>query len=112
MTTSPAPAQLSLASLLVSFAWQAGAPAAELDALIEKGRALLDEKRPALAEKVFDEAAAKDGGSPHTRMWVLRAWMDQGRSDDTLDAIDALRAGGAKGPDMDYLYGMAFARRA
>jgi hypothetical protein len=38
--------------------------------------------------------------------------MDQGRSNDTLDALDELSRAGQQGPEMDYLYGMAFARRA
>lgn len=84
----------------------------ELAARIERGRALLDAGRPSEAETVFAAAAEADGGSLQTRMWVLRAWMDQGRSNDTLDALDELSRAGATGQDMDYLYGMAFARRA
>jgi tetratricopeptide (TPR) repeat protein len=38
--------------------------------------------------------------------------MDQGRINDSLDAIDVLKNGGAKGPAVDYLYGMAFALKA
>ena len=39
-------------------------------------------------------------------MWILRAWMDQGRSNDTLDAIDALGPEQASEAERDYLYGM------
>jgi Tfp pilus assembly protein PilF len=58
-------------------------------------------------------AAAPAGGDPaRTRTWILRAWMEQGRSNDTLDALDALSKAGVAGVEMSYLYGMAFARRA
>jgi hypothetical protein len=91
---------------------RAGLSAAELDARIAAGRALLDAGQPAEAEAVFQAAAEADGDSLRTRMWVLRAWMDQGRSNDTLDALDALDRAGEKGMEMTYLYGMTFARRA
>lgn len=87
-------------------------PESALQARIEEGRALLDHGQPAEAEAVFAELAAADGNSLRTRMWVLRAWMDQGRSNDTLDALDELSRAGEKGLEMTYLYGMAFARRA
>jgi tetratricopeptide (TPR) repeat protein len=85
---------------------------AELAARIEAGRALLDSGSAEEAETLFASAARDEGDSLRTRMWVLRAWMEQGRSNDTLDALDALDRAGARGPEMDYLYGMAFARRA
>ncbi len=84
----------------------------ELATHIESGRRLLDAGRPSEAETEFALAAAADGDSLRTRMWVLRSWMDQGRSNDTLDALDELSAAGERGPEMNYLYGMAFARRA
>src|SRR5262245_65819363 len=70
----------------------AKASAADVDALIQRGRTLLDEGKPAEAERLFTEAADHDHGTISTRMWVLRSWMDQGRSNDTLDALDALRS--------------------
>jgi len=84
----------------------------ELEARIAQGRALLDAGQVTEAQRVFDAAAQADGDSLRSRMWVLRAWMEQGRNNDTLDALDALDRAGTKGPDMTYLYGMAFARRA
>ena len=84
----------------------------KIETEIASGRALLDDQRPEEAEQRFETAAALEGGSLRTRMWVLRAWMDEGRSNDTLDALDALDRAGHDGPEMDYLYGMAFARRA
>lgn len=80
--------------------------------LIARGRDLLEAGKAEDAQKVFEEAAAKDENSLRTRTWVLRSWMDQGRVNDSLDAIDALHKAGAKGAAVDYLYGMAFARKA
>ena len=80
--------------------------------LIEKGRQALESGKPADAQKLFDQAAEKDKNSLRTRTWVLRSWMDQGRINDSLDAIDALAKGGAKGAEIDYLYGMAFSQKA
>jgi hypothetical protein len=84
----------------------------ELALRIERGRALLDAGRPDEAEALFAAAAVADGQTLRTRMWVLRAWMDQGRSNDTLDALDELNRAGEKGMELNYLFGMAFARRA
>src|SRR5262245_795347 len=84
----------------------------DIDASIELGRKALEAKRVAEAQKIFDEAAAQDGSTLRTRTWVLRAWMEDGRVNDALDAIDALDKSGAKGPPIDYLYGMAFACKA
>ena len=84
----------------------------EIDDLIAEGRHLLEGGRAEAAEAVFQKAADTDGGTLRTRMWVLRAWQDQGRINDALREIDALVEDGAKGDDVDYLYGMAFARRA
>ncbi|HEX6882796.1 MAG TPA: hypothetical protein VF530_05410 [Planctomycetota bacterium] len=88
------------------------ASAAEVEAWIAEGRALLAAGKPLEAEAPLARAAAAEGDSLRTRMWVLRAWMDQGRSNDTLDALDELDRAGVKGVEMSYLYGMAFARRA
>ena len=42
-----------------------------------------------------------------TRFWVLRTWIELGRYNDTLDAVEGLVAGGAEGSRVDYLFGMA-----
>ena len=63
-------------------------------------------------EPLVEAAARLDGNSMRTRLWVLRTWMDLDRSNDTLDAIDEMSRSGETGPEVDYLYGMAFARRA
>lgn len=83
----------------------------EVAAQIEEGRALLRKGRPDDALRLFERAGHRSP-SLETRMWVLRAWMDQGRSNDALDGIDSLRRSGHEGIELDYLYGMAFARRA
>jgi hypothetical protein len=85
---------------------------AEAADLLSKGRVLLETGQPLEAEELFVRAAARDGDALRTRMWVLRAWIDQGRSDEVLSELDALDRSGAKGAEMDYLYGAAFTRRA
>jgi len=82
-----------------------------VDQLLVDGRARLDEGKPAEAQALF-EAAEKQDPTLKTRQWVLRAWIAQARVNDALNQIDALAKGGAKGPAMDYLYGMAFAQKA
>ena len=84
----------------------------EVGDLIERGRRALEAKRVAEAEGIFQEAARKDGSTPRTKTWLIRAAMEDGRINDALDAIDALDRAGVKGPTMDYLYGMAFAAKA
>ena len=83
------------------------ASAASVDALLAKGRALLDAGDGAAAQAAFDQAAALDP-SIKTRVWVLRSWLAQGRVNDTYNAVDEL-AKTTKGVEIDYLYGMAFA---
>ena len=84
----------------------------DVESLLARGRALLEAGDPAAAEEALSRASALDGGSFRTQVWLLRAWMELGRSNDTLDALDALRDEGRSGPALDYLYGMAFALRA
>lgn len=82
-----------------------------VDGLILKGRAKLDLGDAAGAQALFDQAAQMEPGTLRTRMWVIRAWMDQGRVNDAYNAIDEL-AKTNKGVEIDYLYGMAFATDA
>ena len=84
---------------------------ARIEAWVTEGRQALRAGEPDAALKLFENAAAEED-SLETRIWVLRAWMEQGRSNDTLDAIDALQRDGLTGVELDYLYGMAFAQRA
>ncbi len=90
----------------------APAPAARetADALLQAGRALLFDGKPAEALAQF-EAAEKLERSLKTRQWILRAWIAQGRVNDALNEIDAL-ARTEQGPAIDYLYGSAFAQKA
>jgi hypothetical protein len=83
-----------------------------VDELIRSGRERLDAGEPERAQALFEKASELDGGSFRTQVWLLRSWMDQWRSNETLDAIDALDRAGHEGPEMAYLYGMAFARRS
>jgi Tfp pilus assembly protein PilF len=80
-----------------------------IDVLITRGRAALDAGRAADAQRIFEEAASKDSDSLRTRVWVLRSWIAQGRINDALNATDEMSRAGAKGPEIDYLYGTAFA---
>ncbi len=82
---------------------------ADIDAQLVQGRALLAAGKASEAQAVFESAAAADAQSLRTRQWVIRSWLAQGRVNDSLDAVDALSKEGAKGPALDYLYGMAFA---
>jgi tetratricopeptide (TPR) repeat protein len=80
-----------------------------VEAQLAQGRALLSAGKASEAQVLFEAAAATDAQSLRTRQWVIRSWLPQGRVNDALDAIDALAKEGAKGPALDYLYGMAFA---
>jgi tetratricopeptide (TPR) repeat protein len=83
-----------------------------VDALIVKGRALLDAKKFSEAEAAFAEAEKKDGATFKTRLWSLRTALALGHVNDVLNELDKLIGAGQKGLDMDYLYGMAFATKA
>ncbi|MDZ4772728.1 MAG: tetratricopeptide repeat protein [Planctomycetota bacterium] len=98
--------------LLVLPLFAVHAHAETVDELVAKGRALLAEGKAADAQIAFETAEKQDGATLKTRMWTLRSWLPQGRVNDALDAIDKLDHAGAKGPDMEYLYGMAFAFKA
>ena len=100
------------ACLLVALAPLACAGTGRVDGLLSSGREKLTEGSPAEAQELFERAVALEDGSLRTRVWLLRAWMDQGRSNDTLDAIDELARAHPSAPELDYLYGMAFDRRA
>src|SRR5262249_50340064 len=101
-------ATLRLAPVLaLSLAIAGRAPARDqVGDLIAHGRELLESGRAEEAQKLFDQAAVLDKSTLRTRTWVLRSWMDQGRINDSLDAIDELSKKGAKGVEIDYLYGM------
>lgn len=77
------------------------------EALVQQGRALLVQNKAVDALPLFERADQLSGGKLATRLWVLRCWMQMGRINDALDAIDKL-AKTEKGPAIDYLYGMGF----
>ena len=85
----------------------AAAPVLQDGNLITQGRALLEAGKPAEAEALFTQADEASGGKITTRIWVLRAWMEQGRINDSLNAIDELEQAERESPGGDYIYGMA-----
>lgn len=80
--------------------------------LVQRGRELLDKGDVKAARELFEQADAAAGGVLETRIWLLRTWMEQGQVNDALNEIDRLRDKGAKGPGLDYLYGMGSYSRA
>ena len=104
----------SLASVLLIALLPACAAsrARQIETWVDTGQSLLDVNRPKEAELSFERALELDEDSLDARVGLLRSWMDQGRNNDSLDAIDELKRDGLEGPPLDYLYGMAFARRA
>lgn len=100
-----------MSALLAPVLLALAAPQEDAGALVARGRELLAAERPVEAEALFERASALAPGLA-TRLWVLRAWMDQGRVNDALGGADALRAEGGAGPELDYLYGMAWFRAA
>ena len=81
-----------------------------METLVTRGRAFLADGKPAEAQEAFERAHERSGGSRETEIWVLRAWLDQGRINDAMNAIDEL-AGTGEDAYTDYLRGMAFYRR-
>ena len=77
------------------------------EALVQQGRALLAQNKAAEALPLLERADELSKHALSTRIWVLRAWLQLGRINDALDAIDKL-AKTEKGPEIDYLYGMGF----
>lgn len=106
LSLSPAPASACNAPRAV-----AACVAEDVQKLLSEGRALLEQGKAREALALFERAAAADKDSLATRVWVLRGWMETGRVNDSLDGIDEL-AKQHKGPEIDYLYGMAFLRSA
>jgi tetratricopeptide (TPR) repeat protein len=80
-----------------------------VDELVQRGRELLAREEPAEAEALFIEAEVRSGKALAVRKWVWRAWMQEGRINDALDAVDAIEPRGElPQADLDYLRGMAF----
>ncbi|MBI5431565.1 MAG: tetratricopeptide repeat protein [Planctomycetes bacterium] len=83
-----------------------------LDALIARGRALLDAGKTDEALPLFEDAAKRDGDQFRTRVWVLRTQIALGQVEDALAAADQAQAAGAKGPDVDYVMGVGLVELA
>jgi hypothetical protein len=77
------------------------------ESLVQQGRALLAHNKASEALPLFERADELGKHAVATHMWVLRAWLQLGRINDALDAIDKL-AKTEKGSEIDYLYGMGF----
>ena len=45
---------------------------------------------PSVPDQALQQAARSDGGSFRSEMWILRTWMEQGRTNDALNRIDEL----------------------
>ncbi len=80
--------------------------------LVRRGRALIAEGKGVEARAVLEEADAKDGGALRTRMWLIRAMIETEYLNDALNMTDDLAGSGVEGPDLDYLYGLAFVYKA
>lgn len=75
--------------------------------LVLRGRRLLGAEQFEEAESQFQQAFEQEG-SLENEAWILRAWIGQGRANKALARAEALAKEGAKGPALDYVYGMAF----
>ncbi|MCE9595210.1 MAG: tetratricopeptide repeat protein [Planctomycetes bacterium] len=104
--------------MFVSIALLLTSPAAivvvqdSVDAVVARGRALLDAGKAAEALPLFQDAAKRDGDAFKTKMWVLRARIALGEVEDALSEVDQAQAAGAKGPDLDYLLGLGLSELA
>jgi len=82
-----------------------------IDDRIARGRAMLEVGDVRAAQAFFDEAAAIDGATPRSRVWVVRGWIAQGHLDEALQASDELGSAGAT-RDSDYVLGLALFAKA
>jgi tetratricopeptide (TPR) repeat protein len=85
---------------------------ADVQKLLDDGRALLDKGDVDGALALFTQAAAAEKNSLRTRTWVARAWLEQGRINDARDATDELDRAHKGAPEVAYLYGLASLKSA
>jgi tetratricopeptide (TPR) repeat protein len=78
-----------------------------IEALVLEGKELLARGLPNEAREVFVRAHMDSGGAFSTYVWVLRALMETGSLNDTMDLIDALPQEDRESAGGNYLYGMA-----
>ncbi len=105
-----APAPLASAS---SATWTpVVAQDSEVSSLVKLGLDLMREGKLEEAVAKLKDADSRDGGALRTRMWLVRAMIEREYLNDALDMTDELAGAGNTGPDMDYLYGMAFVYKA
>lgn len=95
----------SAAPSIISFSQPAAATSASAKDLIAEGRKLLKEGKVDEALVLFEQADKASSQKPETHIWVLRAWMDQGRLNDAFNEADKIRDAGVDIPGLDYLYG-------
>lgn len=75
--------------------------------LVAEGKQLLAQGMADEARAVFVRAHVHSGGAFATHVWVLRALMETGSLNDTMDIVDALPKDDRESAGGDYLYGMA-----
>lgn len=106
-TTAPTPCAEHLAPLtapLPSRAWD------EVDDHLREGRAHLRASRLREARAAFEAASALDS-SWRTELWVLRVEAAE-NPESVLGLLSRKERAGERGPDLDYLTGVAFAAQA
>lgn len=98
---------IALAALLVAPAPAHFAPQESVEALLERGRALLLESKLVEAQAAFDAAALAEPGA-RTRAWVARGWIASWKIDEALEVIEEIKKDPAAEKLVDYLFGHAF----
>ncbi len=79
---------------------------------VEQGRALIAEGKSEEARLLLQAADQADAGALRTRVWYIRALIEDEFLNDALNFTDDLGAAGHEGPQLDYLYGMSFVYKA
>ena len=108
LTLAPAP----LAAAAPSASSLSSMQDTEVTSLVSAGLELMREGKLEEAVATLKDADTRDGGKLRTRMWLIRAMIEREYLNDALDMTDQLASAGSEGPDMDYLYGMAFVYKA
>ena len=80
--------------------------------LLAEGRAALEGGQVERARELFVEAHVLDEESFRTRVWILRTWLSDGRINDVFAVVDTWLDEGREDPELAWLIGHAFHRRA